>query len=36
MTSIVLTAVAVSIVFHGVSVTPLMNLYSARGKSRSH
>jgi len=30
MTSIVLTAVAVSIVFHGISVTPLMNLYSAR------
>ena len=35
MTSIVLTAVAVSIVFHGISVTPLMNLYSARRKSRS-
>ena len=35
MTSIVLTAVAVSIVFHGISVTPLMNLYSARRKSRN-
>ena len=34
MASIVLTAVAVSIVFHGISVTPLMNLYSARRKSR--
>jgi NhaP-type Na+/H+ or K+/H+ antiporter len=34
MTSIVLTAVAASIVFHGISVTPLMNLYSARRKSR--
>ena len=33
MASIVLTAVAVSIVFHGISVTPLMNLYSARRKS---
>ncbi len=35
MMSIVLTAVAVSIVLHGISVTPLMNLYSARRKSRS-
>ena len=35
MASIVLTAVAVSIVFHGISVTPLMNLYSARRISRS-
>lgn len=31
MLSIVLTAVAASIVVHGISVTPLMNLYSARG-----
>ncbi len=38
MVSIVLTAVAVSIVVHGISVTPLMKLYSARrnsGKDRS-
>jgi NhaP-type Na+/H+ or K+/H+ antiporter len=38
MLSIVLTAVAVSIVVHGISVTPLMKLYSARrnsGKGRS-
>ncbi len=35
MMSIVLTAVAVSIVVHGFSVTPLMNLYSARRQSRS-
>jgi NhaP-type Na+/H+ or K+/H+ antiporter len=35
MMSIVLTAVAVSIVVHGISVTPLMNLYSARRTSRS-
>src|SRR5688572_18866601 len=38
MVSIVLTAVAVSIVVHGISVTPLMKLYSARrnsGKERS-
>jgi len=35
MLSIVLTAVAASIVVHGISVTPLMNLYSARrGRSR--
>ena len=34
MLSIVLTAVAVSIVVHGISVTPLMNLYGARRKSR--
>ena len=34
MTSIVLITVAVSIVLHGISVTPLMNLYSARRKSR--
>ena len=34
MLSIVLTAVAASIVVHGISVTPLMNLYSARRKSR--
>ena len=33
MMSIVLTAVAVSIVVHGISVTPLMNLYSERRKS---
>ena len=31
MLSVVLTAVAASIVVHGISVTPLMNLYSARG-----
>jgi sodium/hydrogen antiporter len=31
MLSIVLTAVATSIVVHGISVTPLMNFYSARG-----
>jgi NhaP-type Na+/H+ or K+/H+ antiporter len=30
MLSIVLTAVATSIVVHGISVTPLMNLYTAR------
>ncbi|MEP6608115.1 MAG: cation:proton antiporter [Burkholderiaceae bacterium] len=37
MVSIVLTAVAASIVIHGISVTPLMNLYQARrtGRSRS-
>ena len=35
MMSIVLTAVAVSIVVHGISVTPLMNLYSQRRKSVS-
>ena len=34
MLSIVLTAVAASIVVHGISVTPLMNLYGARRKSR--
>ena len=34
MLSIVLTAVAASIVVHGISVTPLMNLYGARLKSR--
>ena len=34
MTSIVLTAVATSIVVHGISVTPLMNLYSARRRAR--
>ncbi len=35
MLSIVLTAVAASIVVHGISVTPLMNLYSARrGRSQ--
>ena len=34
MTSIVLTAVAASIVVHGISVTPLMNLYSARRKAQ--
>ena len=34
MMSIVLTAVAVSIVVHGISVTPLMNFYSARRKAR--
>ena len=35
MLSVVLTAVAASIVVHGISVTPLMNLYSARrGRSR--
>ena len=33
MLSIVLTAVAVSIVVHGISVTPLMKLYSARRNS---
>ncbi|MGZ9076274.1 MAG: cation:proton antiporter [Burkholderiaceae bacterium] len=32
--SIVLTAVAASIVVHGISVTPLMNLYSARRARR--
>ena len=35
MLSIVLTAVAASIVVHGISVTPLMNLYSARREVRS-
>jgi len=34
MVSIVLTAVAASIVLHGVSVTPLMNFYSARRSAR--
>ena len=34
MLSIVLTAVAASIVVHGISVTPLMNLYSARRPPR--
>jgi NhaP-type Na+/H+ or K+/H+ antiporter len=34
MLSIVLTAVAASIVVHGISVTPLMKLYSARRRSR--
>jgi sodium/hydrogen antiporter len=34
MLSIVLTAIAVSIVVHGISVTPLMNLYSARRAPR--
>lgn len=34
MLSIVLTAVAASIVVHGISVTPLMNLYGGRRKSR--
>jgi NhaP-type Na+/H+ or K+/H+ antiporter len=34
MLSIVLTAVAASIVVHGISVTPLMNLYGARRTSR--
>ena len=33
MLSIVLSAVAVSIVVHGISVTPLMKLYSARRNS---
>ena len=35
MVSIVLTAVAASIVVHGISVTPLMNLYQARRKRRT-
>ncbi|HVG03836.1 MAG TPA: cation:proton antiporter, partial [Burkholderiaceae bacterium] len=34
MLSIVLTAVAASIVVHGISVTPLMNLYAVRRGSR--
>ncbi len=34
MTSIVLTAVAASIVVHGISVTPLMNFYQARRAPR--
>lgn len=34
MTSIVLTAVATSIVLHGISVTPLMSFYSARRRRR--
>lgn len=34
MTSIVLAAVAVSIVVHGISVTPLMSFYSARRRHR--
>ncbi|MGH6611889.1 MAG: cation:proton antiporter, partial [Burkholderiaceae bacterium] len=34
MTSIVLTAVAASIVLHGISVTPLMNFYNARRQGR--
>jgi len=34
MLSIVLTAVATSIVVHGISVTPLMKLYSARRQPR--
>ena len=34
MLSIVLTAVAASIVVHGISVTPLMNLYGARRAPR--
>ncbi len=34
MTSVVLTAVAASIVVHGISVTPLMNIYHARRAAR--
>lgn len=34
MTSIVLAAVAASIVVHGISVTPLMNFYQARRAAR--
>ena len=35
MVSIVLTAVAASIVVHGISVTPLMNLYQSRRARRA-
>lgn len=35
MVAIVLTAVAASIVMHGISVTPLMNLYQARRAGRA-
>jgi NhaP-type Na+/H+ or K+/H+ antiporter len=34
--TLTLTAVAVSIVIHGISVTPLMNLYTRRRARRSH
>lgn len=35
-TTLTLTAVAVSIVMHGISVTPLMNLYGRRKAGKSH
>jgi NhaP-type Na+/H+ or K+/H+ antiporter len=34
--TLTLTTVAVSIVIHGISVTPLMNLYTRRRAGRSH
>jgi NhaP-type Na+/H+ or K+/H+ antiporter len=34
MTSVTLTAIAVSIIVHGVSVTPLMNAYARRRSAR--
>lgn len=36
LTSITLTVVAVSIVVHGISVTPLMNFYGVQMKRRQH
>ena len=35
LTGLTLTVVAVSVLVHGISVTPLMNLYGGRSKTRS-